>query len=179
MALSATIHTFSVQLADVDRGVYENPELRVARHPSETPEYMLTRVLAYCLEYRDGIEFTEGVAAADEPAVLVRDLTGRITAWIEVGTPDAERVHRGSKRAGRVAIYTHRDPAQLLAQLADRKIHQAASIPVYALGRDFVLEASTHLERRNRLSLSVTERHLYLDLNGHAAGNAIEEHRLA
>lgn len=172
------IYTFSIQLADVDRAVYENPELRVARHPSETPEYMLTRVLAYCLEYREGIELTDGVSATDEPAVLVRDLTGRITAWIEVGAPDAERVHRGSKLAGRAAIYTHRDPGPLLAQLADRKIHQAAEIPLYALGRDFMLDASTHLERRNKLSISVTERHLYLEVNGHASGNAIEEHRL-
>jgi uncharacterized protein YaeQ len=178
----AVIYTFSVQLADVDRGVYENPELRVARHPSESPEYMLTRVLAYCLEYCEGIEFTEGVSATDEPAVIVRDLTGRITAWIEVGAPDAERLHRGSKLAGRVAIYTHRDPshvvAQLAAQLADRKIHRAAAIPIYALGRDFVQNASTHLDRRNKLSISVTERHLYLDVNGHASGNAIEERRL-
>lgn len=172
------IYTFSIQLADIDRAVYENPELRVARHPSETPEYMLTRVLAYCLEYREGIELTDGVSATDEPAVLVRDLTGRITAWIEVGAPDAERVHRGSKLAGRAAIYTHRDPGPLLAQLADRKIHQAAEIPLYALGREFMLDASTHLERRNKLSISVTERHLYLEVNGHASGNAIEEHRL-
>src|ERR1043166_2462635 len=178
MALTATIYHFSIQLADVDRGVYENPELRVARHPAETPEYMLTRVLAYCLEYREGLVFTDGISATDEPALLVRDLTGLITAWIEVGAPDAERLHRGSKLAGRAAVYTHRDPGQVLAQLGERKIHNAAEIPVYALGRDFVLEASKHLERRNKLSISVTERHLYLDLNGHAAGNAIEEHRL-
>jgi uncharacterized protein YaeQ len=133
MALSATIYNFSIQLADVDRAVYENFELRVARHPSETAEYMLTRVLAYCLEYREGIALTDGVSATDEPAVLVRDLTGRVTAWIEVGSPDADRLHRGSKLAGRAAIYTHRDPGSVLAQLADRKIHQAAEIPIYAL----------------------------------------------
>jgi len=179
MALTATIYNFSIQLADVDRGVYENPELRVARHPSETLEYMLTRVLAYCLEYCDGIALTDGISATDEPAVLVRDLTGRITKWIEVGAPDAERVHRGSKLAGSAAIYTHRDPAQVIEQLADRRIHNAAEIPVYALGREFIAEGSKHLERRNKLSISVTERHLYLDVNGHASGNAIEERRLA
>lgn len=179
MALSSTIYNFSVQLADIDRGVYDNPELRIARHPSETPEYMLTRLLAYCLEYQEGITFTDGVSAADEPAVLVRDLTGRITKWIEVGAPDAERLHRGSKLAGRAAIYTHRDPEHVLAQLADRKIHKAAEIPIYALGRDFVTQASTCLERRNKLSISMTERHLYLDLNGHASSNAVEERRLA
>ncbi len=67
MAIGATIHTFTVQLSDVDRGVYDELQLRVARHPSETAPYMLTRVLAYCLEFEEGIAFSEGVAATDEP----------------------------------------------------------------------------------------------------------------
>ncbi len=104
MALTATIYNLTIELSDVDRGVYETLDLRVARQPSEAAEYMLMRVLAYCLEYTEGIAFTQGVAAGDEPAVLVRDLTGRVTAWIEVGLPDAERLHRGSKLAGRAAV---------------------------------------------------------------------------
>ncbi|MFI4982024.1 MAG: YaeQ family protein [Nevskiales bacterium] len=178
MALSATIHNFTVQLADIDRAVYQDLELRLARHPSETAEFMLTRLLAYCLEYQEGITFTEGVAAVDEPAVLVRDLTGRITAWIEVGAPDAERLHRGSKHAGRAAIYTHRDPTNLLAQLAGKKIHHAEAIPLYTFGRGFAEDAAKAIERRNTVSLSVTERQLYLDINGKSFSAAIEEHRL-
>src|SRR5260221_7849211 len=89
MALTATIYNFETELADIDRGVYETLSLRMARQPSETVEFMLTRFLAYCLEYTEGIALTEGVAAGNEPAVLVRDMTGRITAWIEVGMPDA------------------------------------------------------------------------------------------
>jgi len=85
MAAGTTVHALSVELADVDRGVYASLELRVARHPSETPEFLLTRLLAYCLEHQEGIAFTDGVSAVDEPAVLVRDLTGKVTAWIEVG----------------------------------------------------------------------------------------------
>src|SRR3954466_9934959 len=132
----------------MDRGVYETLELRVARHPSETAEYMIVRVLAYCLEYQEGITLTEGVSSGDEPALLVRDLTGRITAWIEVGMPDASRLHRGSKAAGRVAVYTHRDPRQLLAQLAGERIHRAAEIPIYALDRARVEEVASRLSRR-------------------------------
>jgi uncharacterized protein YaeQ len=163
-----------VQLSDVDRGVYETLPLRVAQQPSETAEFMLTRVLAYCLEYQDGIAFTEGVASGDEPAVLVRDLTGRITAWIEVGAPDAERLHRGSKLAGRAAVYAHRDPAQLLAQYVDRKIHRAAEIPVHDFGRGFLQSAVAALQRRNEVSISVTERQLYLDINGQSFSCSIE-----
>ncbi|MGW4741501.1 YaeQ family protein [Nocardia xishanensis] len=179
MALSATLHTFTVHLADVDRGVYQELELRVARHPSETAEFMLTRLLAYCLEYEEGITFSDGgVSSTDEPAVLVRDLTGRTTAWIEVGAPDAERVHRGSKLAGRVAVYTHRDPAKLLAQLTGKRVHRAGEIPVYSFDRAFIDTAVTAVERRNTVTLSITEHLLYLDLNGTVLSTPIEEHRL-
>jgi uncharacterized protein YaeQ len=179
MALTATVHAFTIQLADVDRGVYEDLELRVARQPSETAEFMLVRVLAYCLEYREGIAFTEGVAAVDEPAVLVRDLTGRITAWIEIGAPDAERLHRGMKLAGQAALYLHRDAAPLLAQYAGAKIHRAAEIPVYDFGAAFVRAAAAKLQRRSKLALSVTERQVYLDIDGDGFSTAIEEHRLS
>lgn len=178
MALTATLHHFTVQLANIDKNVYETLELRVARQPSETAEYMLTRLLAYCLEYQDGIALTEGVASGDEPAVLVRDLTGRITAWIEVGAPDAERLHRGSKLAGRAAVYTHRDVRTWLAQLAGKKIHRAAEIPVYELGRDFMQAAVAAVERRNSVSLSMTEGQLYLDINGKSFSSAVQVHAL-
>ncbi|MFR9751472.1 YaeQ family protein [Nocardia sp. 004] len=179
MALSATVYTFAVHLADVDRGVYQEMELRVARHPSETAEFMLTRLLAYCLEYEEGIAFSDGgVSSTDEPAVLVRDLTGHRTAWIEVGAPDAERVHRGSKSADRVAVYTHRESAKVLAQLAGKRIHRAEAIPLYSFDREFITAAVAALERRNTVTLSVTERSLYLDLNGTGLTTSVDEHRL-
>jgi uncharacterized protein YaeQ len=179
MATGATIHTFAVQLADVDRGVYDDLALRVARHPSETDAYMLTRVLAYCLEFEEGIAFSEGISAADEPAVLVRDLTGRITAWIEVGAPDAERLHFGSKLADRASVYTHRDPAKLMPQWAGKKIHRAEAIVLYNFDPGFIEAAVPALERRNTMTLSVTERQLYLELNGLSLSSAVHEQPIA
>src|SRR4026207_711250 len=119
----------------MDRHAHETLDLRIARHPSETAEYMLVRILAYCLEYQEGIALTEGVSSGNEPALVVRDLTGRITGWIEVGMPDAERLHRGSKLAGRVAVYTHRDVRQLLAQPSGEKGQHAAAISGLAADR--------------------------------------------
>jgi uncharacterized protein YaeQ len=177
MALTATIYSFQTQLADIDRGVYETLGLRIARQPSETLEYMLTRFLAFCLEYREGIEFTEGVAAGDQPAVLARDLTGRVTSWVEVGMPDARRLHRGSKLAGRVAVYTHRNVAQVLAELNGKQIHRAAEIPVYEFGRGFVEQVAAVLQRRTDASVSIIERQLYLDLDGQTFTTAVVEHR--
>ncbi|KRB38419.1 UNVERIFIED_CONTAM: YaeQ family protein [Microbacterium sp. SLM126] len=178
MALGATIHTFTVQLADVDRGVYDELPLRVARHPSETAAFMFTRVLAYCLEYEEGIVFTEGVSASDEPAVLVRDLTGRVTAWIEVGAPDAERLHYGSKLADRTVVYTHRDPAKVMAPWAGKRIHDAEAIRLFSFDPGFIDAAVAVIDRRNTMTLSVTERELYLDLNGTTLNSAVHEHRI-
>src|SRR5687768_8473915 len=164
MAQTATLYSFTIDLADMDRGVYETLEVRVARHPSESAEYMLVRVLAYCLEYQEGLEFTEGVSSGDEPALVVRDLTGRVTAWIEVGMPDAGRLHRGSKLAGRVAVYTHRDARQLLAQLSGQKIHGAEHIRIRAFDRNVVAEIAATIERRASLALSVTGQELYVSI---------------
>jgi len=179
MALTATIYNFSTQLSDIDRGVYESFDLRLARHPSETTEYMLTRFLAYCLEYTEGIELTEGLSAGDQPPLQVRDLTGRVTAWIDVGMPDADRLHRASKMAGRVAVYTHRNIRQVLSELGARKIHGGADIPIYAFEPQFIESAAATLDRRNDVSLSVTERHLYLDVGSHHFETTLTEHRLA
>ncbi|MBK0419633.1 YaeQ family protein [Leucobacter sp. CSA1] len=179
MAIGSTIHVFTVQLADVDRGVYEDFAIRVARHPSETDAFMVTRLLAYCLEYEEGIEFGGSVSTADEPAVLVRDLTGAVTAWIEVGAPDAARVHAGSKAAGRVAVYTHRDPAKILAAWAGKPIHRADALVLRSFDAGFVDAAAAALERRNELSLSVTEGQLYFELNGTALSSGVHEHRVA
>lgn len=179
MAIGATLYTFTVHLSDIDRGVYQELDLRLARHPSETAEFLVTRLLAYCLEYEEGITFSDGgVSSTDEPAVLVRDLTGRLTAWIEIGAPDADRVHRGSKLTGRVAVYTHRDPAKVLAALTGKRIHRAETIPFYSFDRGFVDAAVAVLERRNTATVSVTERQLYLDINGSSLATSIEEHRL-
>ena len=178
MALTATIYRVSVELAHIDRGVYETLDLRLARHPSETLDYMATRLLAYGLEYTEGIVFTEGVSSTDEPAILVRDLTGRVTAWIEIGLPSWERLHRGHKLAGRAAVYTHRGITQVLAELNGHGIHRAADIPVVELDRGFVAALSESLDRRSTMSLSVTEGTLYVDLDGHHLESQLVTHRL-
>lgn len=178
MALTATIYNLQIDLADVDRSVYEKLDLRVARQPSETVEYMMMRVLAYCLEFGEGIAMTEGVAAGDEPAVLFRDLTGRITGWIEVGMPDPARIHRGHKLAGRAAVYTHRDVRKLLAAMTAADIHRVEEIPVYEFSRVFIEEASGLLDRRTEITLSITERQIFADVNGRALTTTVVEHRV-
>jgi uncharacterized protein YaeQ len=164
MALGATIYNFDIDLADSNRHRYESLSLRLARHPSESEEYLATRLLAYLLEFTDGIEFSRGVSDPDEPAIAVRDLTGAITTWIDIGAPDAARLHKASKAAARVVVYTHRDPTQFLKQLAGEKIYQAERLELYAIDRAFLNAFVARLERRVAFSLSVTDDELYLSI---------------
>ena len=102
MALGATIYHLQIELSDVDRGVYESLDLRVARHPSESMAYLLTRLIAYALLYEEGLAFSKGgLSSADEAPLTVRDLQGNLRAWIEIGTPSGDRLHKASKASPR------------------------------------------------------------------------------
>jgi uncharacterized protein YaeQ len=164
MALTATIYNFDIELADSDRHVYESLRLRVAQHPSESEEFLITRVLAFLLEYAGGIEFSRGVSDPDDPAVAVRDLTGRITTWIDIGTPDAARLHKAAKSGARVVVYTHKNPDQFLRQLAGEKIHRSEQLELYAMDRGLVAALAARLERRVAFSVSIADRELYVSI---------------
>jgi uncharacterized protein YaeQ len=158
----AAVHIFDVDLADADRGVYEALSLRLARHPSESNEFLIARVLAYCLEYTEGIAFSPGgLSDPDDPPIAVRDLTGALVAWIDIGTPDAARLHRAGKAAARVAVYVHKDPAQWRRSLAGARIHRVEALEVWALDRAFVAALCARLDRRLAFALSVSDRELY------------------
>ena len=162
MALTATIYNFDVDLSDTDRHVYESVALRVAQHPSESEEYLVARLIAYLLEYAEGVEFSRGISTPDEPSIAVRDLTGSIKVWIDIGTPDAGRLHKASKTAKRVVVYTHKDPTQFLKQLEGKTIHNADALELYAIDRALVSALVSRLERRVAFSMSVSDRELYI-----------------
>ena len=164
MALTALIYSFDAELSLVDRGVYDSISFKAAQHPSETSEYLMARVLAYCLEYREGISFSRGLAEPDEPAITVKDLTGAIRCWIEIGNPSADRLHRASKAAPRVAVYTHRDATALAKQLADQRIHRKEAIELYAIDRALIDALCERLERRMTLTLLAQDGHLFVTI---------------
>jgi uncharacterized protein YaeQ len=179
MAETATIYNFAVELSDTERGVYESLALRLARQPSETAEYLLTRALAYCLEYVEGLAFSRGLAEPDEPALAVRDLTGALGTWIDVGTPDPARIHKASKAARRVVVYTHKDPVLLVQKLGGARIHRAADVEIYGVDRTLVAALAARLERRLDLALAVSDRQLYVTLGGETLSGAITPYRLS
>jgi uncharacterized protein YaeQ len=166
LALTATIYNFAIQLSDVDRGVYQSLALKVARHPSEAEEHLVTRVLAYCLEHTEGLSFSRGLSEPDEPALAVRDLTGELRTWIDIGAPDAARLHKAAKAAPRVAVYTHKAPAALLRSLEGQRIHRAEEIELYAFDRELIAGLAGRLERRMAFDVSVTDAHLFISMEG-------------
>jgi len=178
VALSATVYVFTVRVADADRGLYETLELRVARHPSETADFLLARVLAYCLEYTEGIAFSRGLADPDEPAIAVRDLTGTLQSWIDIGTPEAARLHKASKLAPRVAVYVHRDSEAWLARLQGERIHRSEHLELHLLDRELLGAMTARLERRMAFDLSVSERTLYVSFTEETLSSVVEVRRI-
>ncbi len=178
MAQGATMYVFEVRLADADRGVYETLTIRAARHPSETAEYLVTRLLAYCLEYTEGIAFSKGLSDPDEPAISVRDLTGALQAWIEVGAPDAARLHKAAKAAPNVALYVHRDLDQLLSRLSGERIHRAKALRICAVDRELLAALVARLDRRMDFDLAISDRMIYLSLGEDTLTGVVHERRL-
>jgi uncharacterized protein YaeQ len=149
--------------------------IKAARHPSESEEYFLTRLLAYCLEYDEGITFSKGgISDPDDPPLMIKDLTGAWRAWIEIGAPDAARLHQASKASPRVALYTHKEPRILLRGYEGQRIHKAEDIEIYAVDRELLTSLVERLDRRISWMLSVSDGQLFLDVGGASLGGAIE-----
>ena len=163
---------------DVDRNVYDLLDLRIARHPSETVHYLLTRTIAYCLFYQVGIAFAHGLSEADEPAVWVKDRQGNIALWLDVGSPTAERLHRASKAAPRVVVFTHHDPEILLKQLRGRKIHRQNDLEIFALSPRFLDSIAPGIERHTRFGLVRNDGELYVTIAGRSTSDRLTRYSI-
>jgi uncharacterized protein YaeQ len=178
MAASATMYHLQIDLSDVDRGVYEAIDLRVARHPSETMRYLLTRVIAYCLCHEEGIAFSKGLSTVEEPAVWVKDPQGNLRVWIEIGTPTAERMHKASKASPRVVVFTQNDPALLKKAARTKAIHKAEAIEVYALDGALLDALDAATDRNARWTVVHTEGTLYVTSGDTSISGNVTRHSL-
>ena len=177
MAIGATIFRFTIELSDVDRGVFEHLELRVAQHPSESTLFLVVRMLARCLEHADGIELTRGVSDTELPAIVVRDLLGGLTAWIEVGTPADKRVHKATSRAERVMVYAHKQIEPLIERLRAASMPRAERVTVVHFDEALVTGLQQALRRTATWSVTVSDNTLYIEADGAHLSGAI--HRVA
>ena len=180
MALGATLYHLQIELSDVDRGVYEALDLRLARHPSESMSYLLTRTLAYALLYEEGIAFSKGgLSSTDEAPLSVRDPQGALRSWVEIGTPSAERLHKASKASPRLVVFTQHDPRLLVKEAGTREIHRAEQIEVYALDSRFLEKLGALTDRNARWTLLRNDGVLYVTVGTETLSGEVTKHALA
>jgi uncharacterized protein YaeQ len=152
------LYRFTINLSDIDRGIYEELDLRLAQHPSESITYLITRMLAYVLTYQEGLEFTpSGLSDPDLPALWAKTDHGSIRLWIEVGSPSARRLHKATKTATQVIVYTYKKPEVLLKEVRENDVFKAETIQFYAFDPDFLLALEKNIEKNNRWSILVQE----------------------
>lgn len=168
---------FQVDLSDVDRGVYESLDFRAAQHPSESDRYLVARILAMALEYREDLHFGRGVSSPDEATISAADLTGHIELWIEVGLPAPERLHKITKQADEVLVYAHKDPEMMVAALQEAQIHRSEELKVFALDESLLQPLSECLSKNNRWELLRSEGRIYVTTEGKTfQGTALQVH---
>lgn len=179
MALTSTLYRFKIDASLVDRGVYETLDIRAARHPSETEEFLLTRVIAFALNMEDGLEFSKGLCDPDEPAIKRVSPGGETLAWIEIGNPAAARLHKASKACRRVAVYTYKDPQNILRECEGQRVHRAADIEIFAIDPKFLKAVAATLDRVNTWSLLANDGELTLTIGDEAHATALKALRLS
>ena len=148
MSVSTTLYRFRVDVSDIDRGVYEKLDFRLAMHPSEAMPYLLTRVLAFCLNSQDGLEFSRaGLSDPEGPSISANHANGRISLWIEIGNPSPRKLHKAAKAAAQVKIYTYKDPEHILREAQSKDIHNSEKIEIYAFNPKFLENLGHELPR--------------------------------
>lgn len=156
---SVTIYRFRIEVSDVDRGVYEAVDFRTALHPSEAPIYLITRVLAYALNVQENLNFSPGgLSDPDAPALRIDDIAGGgIDLWIEIGNPSARKLHKASKAARKVKVYTYKNPELLMKEIVAGEVHRAKDMDVISFDPRFVERLAQALQKDNSWCLMMSD----------------------
>lgn len=169
MNSSTILYRFHIDLSDVERGVYEQLDFRIPRHPSESVSYMLTRVLAYALNYQEGLEFSsQGLGEPEGPTISVQNPQGGTLLWIEIGNPSARKLHKASKASDQVKVYTYKDPQHIVKECESEKVHQAEKIQIVAFPGKVLELLGESLTKDVRLGLLFQDGTLSVTLGSHS-----------
>jgi uncharacterized protein YaeQ len=163
MALKATIYKADLQIADMDRHYYADHALTIARHPSETDERMMARVLAYALNAQEGIAFTKGLFDVDEPEVWVKNLAGEITLWIDLGQPDDARIRRACSRADQVVVLCYSSSCEVWWKQIASKLTRLGNLTVLQLPAETSQALAALAERSMRLQCMVQDGEIWIN----------------
>jgi uncharacterized protein YaeQ len=173
MALKSTIFKAALQVADIERGHYSDYALTIARHPSETDERMMLRVLAFALHAAPDLAFGKGLSTDDEPDLWRRDLTGAIALWIDVGQPDEKLVRRACGRAKQVVVYTYGRGAELWWDRSRQSLERARNLTVASVPVATSQELAGLARRTMQLQCTIQDGHVWLGDNAHAVEVAL------
>lgn len=169
MTQATTLYRFQINYSDIDRGIYKTLDLRLAMHPSESAPYLMTRLLAYVLNEREYLEFSgEGLGDPDAPALCAKTPGGDILLWIEIGNPSARKLHKATKAARQVKVYTYKDPQALVREIRENKVFHAEQIEIYALNAPFLETLAARLERKNSWDILVQDGTLNVSIGDRA-----------
>lgn len=158
MALKSTIFKAELSVADIDRGVYGDHALTLARHPSETDERMMVRLLAFALHAGEpGLAFGRGLGDPDEPDVVARDLTGAITHWIEVGQPDERAILKACGRSPRVSVFAYGSAVPVWWRALEPRVSRARGLAVRCVPPEAAQRLAGLAERSMRLHVTVQD----------------------
>ena len=165
MAIKSTIYKAELQIADMDRHYYETHALTLARHPSETDERMMMRVLAFLRHASASLVFGRGISTDDEPDLWQKDLTGAIELWIEVGQPDEKRILKACGRAAQVIIYTYASNSSIWWNQVGSRIDRARNLTVINIPA-VTSQALAKLAQRNmQLQCTVQDGQVWMTAN--------------
>lgn len=163
MALKATVYKADLQVADMDRHYYGQHTLTIARHPSETDERMMVRLLAFALHACEGLEFGKGLSTDDEPDLWQKDLTGHIEQWIELGQPDERVIRRACGRADRVYVYTYSgNSADIWWNQNGRRLQGLSNLAVIDVPAGNASSLAALAQRTMQLSCTVQDGQVWL-----------------
>ncbi|HEU4375179.1 MAG TPA: YaeQ family protein [Telluria sp.] len=162
MALKATIYKAELQIADMDRNYYEQHLLTLARHPSETDERMMIRLLAFAIHASDSLTFTKGLFDTEEPDLWQKDLTGAIQLWIEVGQPDEKRLMKACGRSEKVVVYSYGATSHIWFKQIANKLERAKNLSVINIPSDAAVQLQKMANRNMQLQCTIQDGQIWL-----------------
>lgn len=161
MAIKPTIYKLTVSLSDLNRDIYDSLNLTIARHPSETMERMVVRVLAFCLNTRDQLVLCKGLSDTEEPDIWAHSLDGNLELWIDVGEPSVERIKKASRITKDVKIYSFNNKAPTWWQQNEQQL-TSLNAAIYQFPWEQVQSLASIIDRGVDLSMTISENSVYV-----------------
>lgn len=161
MALKPTIYKFRISLSNMDRHHYDNLNLIVAKHPSETEQRMMARILAFCIEAQEGLALTKGLSEIDEPDIWLKQPNDEIELWIEIGEPDVERVKKATRLASNVKVYSFNTKSEVWWQQSESKFKQL-NAHFYRFNWQHICILTELIERTMDMSVTISDQSAYI-----------------